>query len=193
MTNKQAVINPMLLTAAAAAGMAAYGLLVFLPVQRRINELRTRRIQDERTIVENEMLARDIRLSQEHLDAANEIAQQWQRQSQALRGPQLFDALTSSASQHQLEIIELSPGARQSHQSLHEVPIRFKALGSMQSLQAFFHEVEQLPIKVWCVDLAITPSASNTDHPDILEHQFELVVFEARGDFSDQVDLAASR
>jgi Tfp pilus assembly protein PilO len=193
MVSKNGNLSPMLWTLIAGVVAVAYVFLSFLPTQRKIGSLRSQRTQDERKIVEAEMLAREIRVCRDQLTEAQAIVDAWRRRSTTLRGPMLFDAVTDAATANQLEITEMTPGAKRAMQSLRIVPIQFKGMGSVEAIHGFLHDLEGLPLLVWCNELAVVGASNNPNHPESLELRFELLVFEGKAKFSDQAEIAASR
>lgn len=181
------------ITGIGAAVVVLYGLFVFLPAQRTINQLRTKRMVDERAIVESELLVQGLRSSEDQLAVAQNLCETWRHHSRAFHGPKLFDAVTRCATDGGVELSELTPGARHSMQSLHRTPLKIKGHGSMAALQSFLHEIEQLPAKSWCTELVVAPSRDLLDHPEHLECQLEMLVFDGGVNLSDQADPNANR
>jgi Tfp pilus assembly protein PilO len=181
------------ITAIGAVVAVLYGLFVFLPTVRTINQLRAKRMVDERAIIESELLVRELRSSEDQLAFAKEHAESWRRDSRTLQGPKLFDAVTRCATDGGLELAEMTPGTKRSLQSLRQTPLKLKGHGSMAAMQSFLHDIEQLPTKAWCTDLVLAPSRDQPDHPDRLEYRLELLVFESGANFSDQANPDGNR
>lgn len=181
------------ITGIGAAIAVLYGLFLFLPTQQTINQLRTKRMVDERAISESDLLVQELRSSENQLRFAKGLAEAWRRDSRALQGPKLFDAITRCATDEGWELSELTPGTKRSLQSLRQTPLKLKGHGSMAALQSFLHDVEHLPAKAWCTELVLAPSHDQLNHPDRLECRLELLVFESGANFSDQADTNASR
>lgn len=171
-----------LITGLIGSGAVAYALLVFLPGQTSIGELRDQVQERHQQIMQAQSIARPIALAEQRLGAARQVSHDWR--SAAPRAATLSTHLAAitheaEAAGVKLERLDPTPPVEMNLVAQQNVSVQFT--GTFAAAFDLLRRLESLPGTNWVRDLRLSADASTTN----LKGELTLTIFVDRADYSD--------
>ncbi len=141
---------------ALAGATAAYGLAVYLPIQRQIGRLREEVRDRERTLDQGEHFLAAIRLAEERRDAAAQRVARWARDIP--RNDETyaaFAAVQEMADQAGLKTTRFDPQPSVAYTALVRTPVTFAFQGTFPEMYSFLGSLDSLSHVIWVERLVL--------------------------------------
>lgn len=173
----------LIMTASLAVGAVLYAVLIFLPGQAKLSELRNKLRQQQEFVVASERLRSTIMTTESCISEISNYCNRWQpdhRVTQQL--PEVLADVTDAADREGVTVISLTPGSREPLRTIERIPITLTVDGPWDGMLRFLQEVDQLPMLHWIDSLKLSPQPRTADR---VSCTFQLVIFAGFSSNSD--------
>jgi Tfp pilus assembly protein PilO len=140
-----------------AVAAAAYVLLVFLPFQKSIANLRQQLHSKRMQVVQSDQLLLPLATENERLAEIREHTEQWARNAP---GPQelaaFYARLSEQAHHSNVPLLRFEPQPPRSLQTLRQHGVVLSVQGDFEQLFEFLTRIEKLPQTIWPVQFHLT-------------------------------------
>jgi len=158
-----------------------YVLVVFLPAQTRIGELRQEITKKQDFIAQTTRLDEDIRQTDDELTRAETFVRAWQSRSpDPDRLAPLFGSISERLQRSGVKTRRLDPQPPQPMTALVRVPLAIEVHGSFPQLLRMLAALESLPAALWIEQLSVEPHEG-----DAVRCELSLAVFASKAADSD--------
>jgi Tfp pilus assembly protein PilO len=171
-----------LITGLLAAVAVAYVVMVFVPGQKSIGEMRADVQQRHQQIVQAHSIARPIALAQQRLDQTRQVGLQWRQTAPRLADLSTWLArLTEQSEAAGVKIQRLDPVPVTELNLIAQQNVALQFTGSFAAAFELLGRLESLPGTIWIRDLRLTgdPAAGQ------IRGDLTLTIFVDRADYSD--------
>jgi Tfp pilus assembly protein PilO len=144
-------------TAAVAVAAVAYVLLVFLPFQKSIADLRQQLHDKHLQIMQSDQLLLPLSGEAERLAEIRQHTGEWEQHAP---GPQelaaFFARLSEQASRADVPLLKFEPQPARTLQMLRQHSVALSVQGDFEQLFEFLTRIEKLPQTIWPTHLRLT-------------------------------------
>jgi Tfp pilus assembly protein PilO len=176
-------VKSWMVTAILAAASVGYVLLVFVPGQRTISELRSQLEEKQQHVLQSQRLGGPIRQAEIRLASTREYSTEWV--AAAPRPTQLvgfYAQLAQEAKAAGVQVKRLDPQPAIDHQLISQHPVVIAFDGQFAQVFDFVRRLEQLPQTLWIRDLRMSRNEANSES---LQAELTLTIFSDRSGNAD--------
>lgn len=176
-------VKSWMVTAVLAAASVGYVLLVFVPGQRAIGDLRAQLDEKQQHVLQSQRLGGPIRQAELRLASTREFSTQWL--SAAPRPTNLvsfYARLAEEAKAAGVDVQRLDPQPAVDRQMISEHPVVISLDGQFAQVFDFIHRLEQLPQSLWVRDLRLSRGDGESES---LQAELTLTIFSDRSENAD--------
>jgi len=134
----------------------AYVMLVFLPVKRSIDDLRSQIQLKQQFVAEGSGLAAMLQFQREELQRAQAYQTLWQERSPRIEDRSFVEgkiyALAEAAG---VTTTRFDPEPIVRHESISQIPVSIGCNGTFAQVEAFLNALENLPMLIWVTSVSI--------------------------------------
>lgn len=176
-------VKSWMVTAILAAASVGYVLLVFVPGQRTISQLRSELDEKQQHVLQAQRLGGPIRQAEIRLASTREYSTEWL--AAAPRPTQLvgsYARLAEEAKAAGVQVKRLDPQPAVDRQLISEHPVVITFDGQFAQIFDFVRRLEQLPQTIWIRDMRM---ARGDGESESLQAELTLTIFSDRSEIAD--------
>jgi Tfp pilus assembly protein PilO len=147
-----------LVTASLAVATAAYFMLVFLPVNRKIAQFETQLLEKQQYVAKATEVPSGLVVADKELTAARGYSSSWKQHSPHEKDLHtLFGKMSDLAKATGTTTTRFDPKPVKSYASLCEIPLAVGCTGKYDQVCDLLQKLESLPVSIWIESLEMKP------------------------------------